>query len=97
MCREKHIEIFGVVETKNREEQFKEVQARMELDWTIIRNETEGGRDSIWLGWKPTQWSASILASHSQYIHARMTNNEGYTFDLMVVYGKRTTAKRREL
>lgn len=96
MCMKKLIEIFGIVETKNKE-QFNEVQAKMEVDWRIIRNITEGDRDSIWLGWKPSQWSAAILVTHSQYIHVRMTNTGGYTFNLMVVYRERTAVKRREL
>lgn len=38
-----------------------------------------------------------ILVAHKQLMHARLTNTGGYTFDLTIVYGKRTVVKRREL
>lgn len=43
------------------------------------------------------KWSATVLATHAQFIHARLQNVGGYTFDLTVVYGKNTAVKRRML
>lgn len=69
----------------------------MGSEWIIVRNQEEGNRDSIWLGWKHANWSATILFVHDQYIHAHVNNIGGYTFDLTVAYGEGTAVKRRPL
>lgn len=93
ICNENSIEIFGALETKARK--FEEATEKMGTDWTIIRNAVGESHDSIWLEWKQGQWSASILQSHEQYIHARMLNPGGYSFNLTVVYSEGTVVKRR--
>lgn len=69
----------------------------MGSEWAIERNATEDNRDSIWVGWRTNQWKATVLATHNQYVHARMMNSGGYAFDLTIVYGERTAVKRRKL
>lgn len=50
MCQERSIEIFGVLETKNKIDKFKEASKKMDKKWVIVRNQDETTRDSIWLG-----------------------------------------------
>lgn len=97
ICTERRIKIFGALETKTRKDGFKEASEKWGAEWCITRNGEEDDKDSIWLGWRANQWSATVLAVHKQYIHARMTNSGGYTFNLTVVYGEGMTVKRRTL
>lgn len=69
----------------------------MGSEWSIIRNVEGDNRDSIRLEWKTSQWDATILTSHEQFMHARMQNAGGYTFDLTIVYGEGRAMKRQPL
>lgn len=69
----------------------------MSSEWTMIRNQNEESRDSIWLGWKAASWTATIHCAHAQFIHSRLANVGGYTFGLTVAYGENTAVKRRLL
>lgn len=66
-------------------------------EWTIIRNQENANRGSIWLGWNKRKWAGSILHTHDQFIHARLKNVGGYEFEIMVVYGENNAVKRRRL
>lgn len=97
MCQERSTEIFGALKTKTKIDKFKDASERMGEEWKIVRNKDDSSRDSIWFGWNSCNWNATILATHDQYIHARMKNIGGYEFDLTIVYGESTAVKRRPL
>lgn len=89
-CMERSIEIFGAIEIKTKPDSFKDTVERIDNEWNIIHNHDSSDRDSIWLGWVTGKWSGNILRLHEQYIHIRMTNRCGYSFDLTVAYGEHT-------
>lgn len=53
--------------------------------------------DSIWIGWHKNNWTCNILAHHKQYLHMRMENMGGYSFNIVVVYMDCSPIKWREL
>lgn len=85
------------METKTSKDKFSEACEKMGSEWAIERNVSDDSRDSIWIGWRTSQWKATILATHNQYVYARMLNSGDYSFDLTIVYGERTAVKRRPL
>lgn len=100
ICTEKNVEIFGALETKTKKLGFREAIDRLGTEWSIIRNtedDDEDERDSIYLGHRSNQWKATVLNMHKQYIHARMLNSGGYTFDITVAYGEYSATKRKLL
>lgn len=97
ICAKKKIEIFGALETKTGKDEFKEASEKWGEEWSIIRNGEGDGKGSIWVGWRTNQWSTTVVRAHKQFVHARMVNSGGYTFDLTVVYDEGTIAKRRLL
>lgn len=52
ICDERAIEIFGILETKTKNDRFKEAIERLGPEWKMEKNSVDEDRDSIWLGWK---------------------------------------------
>lgn len=53
--------------------------------------------DSIWLEWRKSIWSATILDKQKQWMHAMMLNQGGYSFHITVIYGESNVRKQCDL
>lgn len=87
-----------LLETKIKNDKFSEVYRNMCKDWCIATNFTccKGGK--ILLAWLSDLFQVTILNTHSQYIHIKITNIAlNFQFHCTMIYGVSNLKGREEL
>lgn len=67
------------METKCKKEKFEEAARLLEDSWVMIHNRSieDYDSDTIWIGWRKSTRTGTIIDTHKQWMHVKLINNGG--------------------
>lgn len=98
LMRKKHIDVFGLFETKMNNTKVTTMHKLRLKQWQFVTNAESSGNARIVVFWNPSTTALDLVASSLQSLHAMITSKVNQScYAISFVYGLRTVIDRRSL